>query len=232
MILKIENFSKSYGDNKVFEDVNITFEENKIYGILGRNGAGKTTLFNSLDDLIRYDSGDIYLEDETGHQEKLDSTNLGFVLTDPMLPEFLTGYEFIKTFMEINKVDEIDKIEEYFNIISLDKKDQDKLIKDYSMGMKNKIQILMCLITKPKVILLDEPLTSFDVIVASEIKEILKSLKTGRIIIFSTHILELAKSMCDEIVVINKKKLELVDNNVLKSKEFEHDIVEILKNEE
>lgn len=231
MKLVIENYSKSYGDNNIFNDVNITFEKGKIYGLLGRNGSGKTTLFNSLDGLIKYDNGNVYLLDNN-LKEELNSNNLGLILTDPMLPEFLTGYEFVKTFMEINEIDEIDKIDDYFKIISLAKTDQDKLIKDYSMGMKNKIQILMVLIKKPKIILLDEPLTSFDVVVAQEIKEILKSLKKDHIIIFSTHILELATSLCDEVVVINNKNLELIDKKIIKSKSFEKKIVEILTNEE
>ena len=232
MKLIIEDFIKSYDNNKIFENVNFQFEKGKIYGLLGRNGSGKTTLFNCLDNLIKYEKGNAYIQNNDNTREELDCTNLGLVLTDPMIPEFLTGYEFVKTYMEINKINELDKIDEYFDLISLEKKDQDKLIKDYSMGMKNKIQILMCLISKPKIILLDEPLTSFDVIVAAEIKEMLKSLKKDHIIIFSTHILELATNLCDEIVVINNKNLELIDNKIINSKSFEKKIVEILKNED
>ena len=99
------------------------------------------------------------------------------------------------------------------------------------MGMKNKLQILMCIISKPKIILLDEPLTSIDVIVAKEIKDIFKSLKKEHIIIFSTHILELATSICNEIVILNNKKLELIDSKIIKSSSFENKIVEILKDE-
>ena len=127
MELVIENFSKSYGPKKIFENVNFKFEHGKIYGLLGRNGSGKTTLFNCLDDLIKYDSGNAYILNDDGTKEELNSTNLGLVLTEPMIPEFLTGYEFIRTYMEINKLDEIDKIDEYFEIISLSKEDQDKL---------------------------------------------------------------------------------------------------------
>lgn len=232
MKLIIENLSKSYDSNRIFENVNFEFKKGKIYGLLGRNGSGKTTLFNCLDNLIKYDKGKAYILNDDETKEELDCNNLGLVLTEPMIPEFLTGYEFIKTYMEINKPEELDKIEEYFKLISLEKKDQDKLIKDYSMGMKNKIQILMCLISKPKIILLDEPLTSFDVIVAAEIKEMLKSLKKDHIIIFSTHILELATNLCDEIVVINNKKLDLIDKKIITSKSFEKKIVEILKNED
>ena len=226
MRLVVENLTKDYGNNLVLDDVSFTFESGKIYGLLGRNGSGKTTFFNCLDGLINYKKGKFYIDDI-----QINSNDIGFVLTSPMLPEFLTGYEFIKTYMEINKIEEKNKIDEYFNMVSFAKEDQDKLIKDYSSGMKNKIQILMCIISKPKIILLDEPLTSIDVVVAKEIKDIFKTLKNDHIIIFSTHILELATSMCDEIVIINNKKLELIDSKILKSKSFEDKIVEILKNE-
>jgi len=232
MKLVIDSLSKSYGEINVLNDISFTFEEGKIYGLLGRNGSGKTTLFSCLDDLIPYNSGRGYLLGDDGSEIQLDTSNTGLVLTDPLIPEFLTGYEFIRTFMEISGIEETDRIGEYFKMISISEEDQHRLIKEYSMGMKNKIQILMYLISKPKVLLLDEPLTSFDVIVAAEIKEILKQLKNDHIIIFSTHILELATHLCDEIVVLNNGKLELVDSSIIHTRDFEERIVEILKNEE
>ena len=230
MRLIIEDLTKKYGDNLVLNDISFSFESGKIYGLLGRNGSGKTTFFNCLDDLIPFEKGKFYIETDDGKKESLEG-NIGLVLTNPMLPEFLTGYEFIKTYMEINKIDELDAIEDYFKKISLTKEEQNKLIVEYSMGMKNKLQILMCIISKPKIILLDEPLTSIDVIVAKEIKDIFKSLKKEHIIIFSTHILELATSICNEIVILNNKNLELIDSKIIKSSSFENKIVEILKDE-
>ena len=230
MRLIIEDLTKKYGDNLVLNDISFSFESGKIYGLLGRNGSGKTTFFNCLDDLIPFEKGNFYIETDDGKKESLEG-NIGLVLTNPMLPEFLTGYEFIKTYMEINKIDELDAIEDYFKKVSLTKEEQDKLIVEYSMGMKNKLHILMCIISKPKIILLDEPLTSIDVIVAKEIKDIFKSLKKDHIIIFSTHILELATSICNEIVILNNKNLELIDSKIIKSSSFEDKIVEILKDE-
>lgn len=230
MRLIIEDLTKKYGDNLVLNDISFSFESGKIYGLLGRNGSGKTTFFNCLDDLIPFEKGNFYIETDDGKKESLEG-NIGLVLTNPMLPEFLTGYEFIKTYMEINKIDQLDAIEDYFKKVSLTKEEQDKLIVEYSMGMKNKLQILMCIISKPKIILLDEPLTSIDVIVAKEIKDIFKSLKKDHIIIFSTHILELATSICNEIVILNNKNLELIDSKIIKSSSFEDKIVEILKDE-
>ena len=95
--------------------------------------------------------------------------------------------------------------------------------------MKNKIQMLCYLITKPDIILLDEPLTSFDVVVALEIKNLLKEIKKDHILIFSTHILQLAVDLCDELVILKDGKLSLIDNNILKSDNFENEIMDILK---
>ena len=107
-------------------------------------------------------------------------------------------------------------------MIKLSIDDQNKLLKDYSHGMKNKIQMLVNIIGNYKVLLLDEPLTSFDVIVAEEMKELLRSLKKDRIIIFSTHIMDLALDLCDDIVIINNQKLSECPNN-------KEEIINILK---
>ena len=87
--------------------------------------------------------------------------------------------------------------------MSIAPEDRDKLLKDYSHGMKNKMQMLVNIIAQPNILLLDEPLTSLDVVVAEEMKNLLRSLKDGRITIFSTHILDLALDLCDEIVLLS-----------------------------
>ena len=117
-------------------------------------------------------------------------------------------------------------------MIKIKEEDWYRLIKDYSHGMKNKMQMICFLITKPPVILLDEPLTSFDVVVAHEINQMLKAMKQDHIIIFSTHILELAEDLSDEIVILNQGKLEAIDHNMIGAPEFEEKIFESLKDEQ
>ena len=97
--------------------------------------------------------------------------------------------------------------------------------------MKNKMQMLINIISNPKVILLDEPLTSLDIVVQEEMKKLLKSLKKDHIIIFSTHILEIAMDLCDEIVILNKKKLEVVEKDDLNTKKYKDKIINCLKDE-
>lgn len=129
----------------------------------------------------------------------------------------------------VSLIENLLTIDEYFDIIKIKEEDRYLLMKGYSHGMKNKMQMVCLLITKPAVILLDEPLTSFDVVVALEIKNLLKRMKSEHIIIFSTHILQLATDLCDEILVLNNCILEEVDSEILKSTEFEEKIMEILK---
>ena len=97
--------------------------------------------------------------------------------------------------------------------------------------MKNKIQILVNIIANPKIILLDEPLTSLDIVVQEDMKNLLKGLKDNHIIIFSTHILELATDLCDEIVILNNKKLELMEKKNLNTKKYKDKIIKSLKEE-
>ena len=229
MKLQISNLTKNYGKKEVLEDIDFSFESGKIYGLLGRNGAGKTTFFNSLNEDIDIDSGEFFLDGN-----KLTTDDIGYATATPVVPEFLTGKEFIQFFLDINE-DRIGKrrsIDYYFDLVELTKKDQDILLKEYSHGMKNKIQILISIIANPKVILLDEPLTSLDIVVQEDMKKLLKSLKEDHIIIFSTHILELAMDLCDEIVILSNKKLELIEKESLNTKKYKDKIIETLKEEE
>lgn len=230
MKLEVNNLKKSYGEKLVLDDIDFSFESGKIYGLIGRNGAGKTTFFNSLNSDIDIDSGSFYLEDEYG-KNRLSTNDIGYVVSTPIVPEFLTAREFLEFFMEINK-DKIDKdktVDDYFSLVKISRDDQDKLLKDYSHGMKNKMQILINVIAHPKVILLDEPLTSLDVVVQDEMKKLFKSLKNKHIIIFSTHILEIAMDLCDEIIILNNGKLELIEKSNLNTKKYKDKIISSLK---
>ncbi|MEG0692909.1 MAG: ABC transporter ATP-binding protein [Oscillospiraceae bacterium] len=232
MKMQLNDIKKSFGTKNVLKGVDFSFEKGQIYGLLGRNGAGKTTLFNCLSDEIQPDSGQATIVDESGSHQ-LTPEDIGYVFSTPILPDFLTGYEFLKFYMDINKdrVDQTKTIDDYFDMVKIDVEDRYRLIKGYSHGMKNKVQMLCFVIARPPVILLDEPLTSFDVVVALEMKQLLRDIKEDHIIIFSTHILQLATDLCDEIVVLSDGKLEQIDHEMLKSSEFEAKVIDLLKDE-
>lgn len=230
MELILDNIRKSYNDKQVLKGIDFTFEKGKIYGLLGRNGAGKTSLFNCLSGETRMDSGGVFLR-RAEISLPLREDEIGYVFSLPILPEFLTGYEFVKFYMDINrdKVQPGKTIEDYFEIIRFGLEDRHRLIKGYSHGMKNKIQMLLFIITKPPLILLDEPLTSFDVVVALEIKKLLREMKQDHIIIFSTHILQLAADLCDELVILNNGVLQEIPADTLHSPEFEERVITLLR---
>ena len=230
MKLEVIELTKNYHEKEVLKEINFSFQSGKIYALLGRNGAGKTTFFNALNEDIPINSGKFFIEDEYG-RNKLNVKDIGYVISTPVVPEFLTGREFLQFFLDINKykIKDLKDIDYYFDLVKLNKEDQNILLKEYSHGMKNKIQILINIITNPKIILLDEPLTSLDIVVQEDMKKLLKELKKDHIIIISTHILELAVDLCDEIVVLANKKLEEIEKENLNTKKYKDKIIDLLK---
>lgn len=233
MKLLLQEISKSFPGKEVLEGINYTFDQDCLYALLGRNGSGKTTLFNVISNQIRRDGGEILLEDG-GERRPLTSSDVFMMVAEPELPEFLTGYEFLKFFIEANidRVPDPLPIEDYLDQVSLDRADALRLIQDYSTGMKNKLQMLMFLILRPKIILMDEPLTSLDVVVQLEMKKIIRSIKEDHIIIFSTHILQLAQDLCDRIILLHGKNLHDVEEKMAQEEGFEDKIIALLQEEE
>lgn len=229
MKLIVNEIEKKFEEKEVLKGASFTFEKGKIYGLLGRNGAGKTTLFNCISHEIDFEGGSVSLE-ENGENRPVDFDMMGYAFSTPVLPEFLTGYEFIKFFLDIHKgkIENPLTVEEYAQMVGLDLPDLDRLLKGYSHGMKNKMQMLCLLISKPPVILLDEPLTSLDVVAAHEMKELLLAMKKDHIIILSTHILQLAQDLCDEIVLLHQGKLSGVDDLDCHDQGFEEHVMEFL----
>lgn len=221
MQLKLSSISKKFDHKSILEDASFQFEQGKIYGLLGRNGAGKTTLFNCIARNLTLDNGSIQF---VKGEETLDydNTDIGFTQTYPQLPAFMTAYEFVRFYMDIHK----DKLksprspEEWLNLVGIGEEDQHRLLKDFSHGMQNKVQL--------PVLLLDEPLTSFDPVAAHEFKQLIREAKKDSVIIFSTHILQLAQDLCDEIVLLHHQELQAVPSDKLHDPDFEQEVVALL----
>lgn len=234
MQLALKNINKSFDDKQLFNDVTFNFETGKIYGLLGRNGAGKTTLFNCIAQNLSVDSGSIAIIDDAGQENTAyENTEIGFVTTTTHLPDCMTGLEFVHFVMDLNRerLTTPYSARENLTRYGINDSDQNKLLRDYSHGMQNKVQMLVTEVTNTPIYLLDEPLTSFDPVAAYEVKERIRELKSQAIVIFSTHILELAKELCDEIVLLHDQKLEVLGNDKLQSQDFEKEIVTILSEE-
>lgn len=227
MKLLIKDIKKNFSDKVVLTGATYTFKEDIIYGLLGKNGAGKTTLFNIIYDEVDQDEGLVQIE-EDGKLRDITFEDVGMVFAETLLPEFLTAYEYIKFIFDITNEPKDYSIDQYFDLVDIDKDDRHRLIKGYSSGMKSKLAMVAIYIQNPKIILLDEPLTAVDVISGQEIKKFIKKLKKDHIIILSTHMMDLAKDISDEIVILNEGKLRSLEN-LQKDENFEDIIIEALK---
>jgi ABC-2 type transport system ATP-binding protein len=232
MRFTINNLVKSYGSKEVLKGIDFTFDEGRIYGLLGRNGSGKTTSFNCINRDIEYNSGEFYF-DVDGKRKDLSPEDIGYVVSAPVVPEFMTGREFLKFFIEVHdELKDTKPVDEYFDYMKIAEDDRDRLLRDYSHGTKNKMQMLLNIIARPPLMLLDEPLTTLDVVVAEEMKNVFRQQKEGRITIFSTHLLDVAVDLCDEIVLLNHGKLEKIDINNLDDSAMKDKILNALKESE
>lgn len=229
MKLIVENIYKSFGVNDVLKGATHTFTDGRIYALLGRNGSGKTTLFDVISNKKDEDEGSVLIE-INNQTRPLEQEDLFYMVANPLLPNFLTGREFLQFFIDVNidRIYENRTIDELFDWIDFDKQERDYLIQTYSLGTRNKLQMLMFILLKPKVILMDEPLTSLDVVVQLQIKKLLKQMEKEHIILFSTHILQLATDLCDELVILSDGKLYPLPDEKLKDPNFEEEIINIL----
>ena len=209
----IKNFCKRYGSNKHYsvKDVSFDVHGGEIFGFLGPNGAGKSTIIKSMVGIQTITSGNIeicgYDVEKQPVQAKL---NTGFVPDHYALYENLTGREYINYIADLFQVDQkyrdemIEKYVERFQLTG----SFDNQMKTYSHGMKQKITIMSALVHDPKVWILDEPLTGLDPNSIHEVKECMKEhAASGKIVFFSSHIIDVVEKICDRIAIIKKGRL-------------------------
>lgn len=226
---------KKFETKEVLKGAGFTFQEGRIYGLLGRNGAGKTTFFNCISGDLPADKGEILVCSEGGAEpHPVTAADVGMVQSTPNVPEFLTGGEFLRFFLEIqrDKIKNPLPVQDYFRMVQIEPEDQRRLLKDYSHGMKSKMQMLINLIANPPVLLLDEPLTSLDVVAQEDMKQLLRSMKDGHVLILSTHIMDLALDLCDDIVILQDGVLEEIPRESLDDEAYKDRIIAILKGKE
>lgn len=225
--LVIKDIYKSFQEKAVLKGASYSFQSGEITGLLGRNGAGKTTLFNVLYGEHQADQGEIVLV-EDGIERPLTSKDVGMVFSENYLPEFLTAYEFIKFYLDLHPSSDQMSIDDYLDFMEIGQEDRHRIIKGYSDGMKSKLSLLCIFITKPKLILLDEPLTAVDLVSSIAIKRLLLALREDHILILSTHIMALAEDLCDRVAILDKGCLQSMSLST-KDQAFEAELLEILK---
>ena len=187
--LVVQDLQKRFGDQEVLRGASFTFEQGKIYGLIGRNGAGKTTFFNCLNEDLTADGGSFHLEDDTGAARPVTADDMGYVLSTPVVPEFLTAREFLQFFLEINrgKIPYPKAPDVYLDYMCIDPADRGKLLKDFSHGMKNKMQMLVNIMADPAVLLLDEITANLDAETEARVLEALRRASEGRTVLSVSH---------------------------------------------
>ena len=208
-MIKIENITKTY--NKTFVAVdNISFrvEPGTIVGFIGPNGAGKTTTLNMITGILKQDTGNIYINGINTLEDPIESKKqFGFVPDSPDSFLKLKGIEYLNFVANVYGIDQetkIQRIEYYTKLLDIEDALSDR-IGSYSHGMRQKIMVIGTLIHDPNILILDEPLTGLDPKSSFNLKEIMKKrTEEGKSVLFSTHVLEVAEKLCDQIVIINK----------------------------
>ncbi len=211
-MLEIKSISKTYkGSNKkAIDNINITIEEGDIYGFIGPNGAGKSTTIKCIVGIHNYDQGEIYLDGKTLKEDPIEfKKQISYVPDNPDLYEHLSGIAYLDFIANIYGVgkEKNELIEKYTTKFGIKERLADP-IKTYSHGMKQKITLIGALIHNPKLIILDEPFVGLDPKAAFDLKETLKELcDNGKMIFFSSHVLEVVEKFCNKIAIIKDGKI-------------------------
>ncbi|MBI9070726.1 MAG: ABC transporter ATP-binding protein [Melioribacteraceae bacterium] len=210
-MLEIKNLSKSFGNLKAVDKLNLTVEQGELFGFLGPNGAGKTTTIKILTGLLAPTNGNINFNKVDIIKEPIKSKyKLGYIPDQPFLYDKLTGHEFLqfcgglynlsnKSLEErIEYVEDLLKIESWIH----------KKTEDYSQGMKQRVAIASAFLHDPDLIVIDEPMVGLDPQTAQLVKKILSdAAENGKTVFMSTHSLNVVEEICTRVGIINSGKL-------------------------
>ena len=208
-IIEASKITKSYGNRKILDGVDITVREGEIYGLVGRNGAGKTTLIRSILGLVEPDSGEIKINGALGKNAlEFERQKIGSLIDSPALIMHLSALDNLKAFaLAFGRYDE-SKLRELLHTVGLNADDTLK-VKNFSLGMKQRLAIAIALIGEPNILILDEPVNGLDPTGIFEVRELLQQLNhnMGVTILISSHLLTELGKLATSYGIIEKGKL-------------------------
>lgn len=204
-ILEVKSVTKKYGNYTALNDVSITIPKETIYGLLGPNGAGKTSLIRIINQITMPDSGSVFLDGEKLKPEHV--AHIGYMPEERGLYKSMKVGEqalYLAQLKGLSKSDAQKQLKYWFEKLEIEEW-WNKKIEELSKGMAQKVQFVVTVLHKPKLLIFDEPFSGFDPVNANIIKdEILELKQNGATIIFSTHRMESVEELCDHIALIHK----------------------------
>ena len=210
-MIEIKNVTKKYGDKIALNNISFTVNDGEIFAFIGHNGAGKTTLIKSIVGIHEFDEGDIIINGKSIRKSPIDcKKEMSFVPDNPELYEQMKAIDFINFICDIYEVPQNireNNIKRYAKLFEIEDSLNDT-IESFSHGMKQKIALIAALAHNPKVLIMDEPFVGLDPKAVFDVKEIMNEMvKEGKIIFFSTHILDVAEKLCSRVAIIKKGEL-------------------------
>lgn len=206
MVLQTVGLTKQYGTQFAVRDLNMNVERGKIYGLLGRNGAGKTTTIRMVTGLLQPTDGEVIL---FGEKMKTPTKQIfgriGALIESPAFYENLTAKENLKIISDLRGTQSKNSIEEALKLVNLEKETKKK-VKQYSLGMKQRLGIAMAMMHNPEFVILDEPTNGLDPIGIQQIRLLITRLsaENGVTVLISSHILSEIEQMADKVGIIDK----------------------------
>lgn len=207
-IIKVKSINKIFGKDKVLSEINLSLKKGKIYGFIGENGAGKTTLMRIITGLSNPTTGNVEVGLTNKGNKERSTKEIGCIIESPALILELSAYENIKYKMLMNNLKDEKLIEEKLDIVGLEASNKKK-VRNYSLGMRQRLAIAMALINDPKILILDEPINGLDPTGIVEMRKLLKSISEefGITIFISSHILSELYLLASEYIFIHKGKI-------------------------
>lgn len=209
ILVQTQNLNKRYRDTLVLDNVNLSIEKGKIYALIGQNGAGKTTLIRILTGLSFQSSGEVELFSKKGIKElEKQRKRIGSLIEGPTLYSSMTAYENLEAERICRGIPNKENIEKVLKLVGMDKVGRKK-VKNFSLGMRQRLGIAMALLNNPELLILDEPINGLDPMGIIEIRDLIQNLneKKGITIIISSHILSELYQLATNYIIIDKGRI-------------------------